>query len=167
MPPSRSSKAFTLIETALALGIIAVSLTAILGVLGTGMSTSRTNDSESTLVSMSEEVLAQLRLARFDALWLHDPATASQQPGGTLVTAGPPADSIYHFSSEGRQLTGSERMGEAFYVCTVKKEAVAGMVSATGSECHLLKLRLVFQWPAAAAESQRTTRVISTRIARR
>jgi len=154
-------------ETALSLGILGVALTAILGVLSTAMFTSSSNDRDSVVVAMSEGLMAELRLAPFDSLWLEDPMAASSSVAGPVLPSGLPTDSVYSFDEEGKRLPSGASSAQASYVCIVKKEADTPPLGAPATPCHLMKLRLIFQWPPSAPERSRTTRIISTRIARR
>lgn len=164
----RRSAAFTLVETVLALALVSVALLGISSVLVTALSTSGDNDRDTLMVSMSEHILAGLKLVPFDALAAAEPL-GQPSPAPLLLISSQPEDSVYYFNSDGQQIPADRVLAEGAYRCTVKKvplQTEAG-TAAEGQRCEMLQLTLLFQTPVVAPETPLTVRTLNVRLARR
>lgn len=161
-----ASKGFTLVETVLALGVISFAIVAILGLLSVSASTGRDSDRDTMLVSMFTQVMADLRTAPFDALWLADPHAGELVDSAPAVDPGDPVDTVYYFTGEGVLIPSKERTPEAAYRCTVKKTPDASTRGYSQTEFNLMNLHLLFQSPVSAPVSSRNATSIYTTVAR-
>ncbi len=160
--------AFTLVETILAIGILSVALLGIGTALVTALSASNENDRDTLIVSMSEQILSELRLVPFDALGAASPLD-QLRPVAVLTNSSLLQDSVYYFNADGQPVQGERVQAEGAYRCTVKKKPlkVDAFPAAETERCELLQLTLLFQRPVSAVEKAVTTRIISARLARR
>src|SRR5262249_27815511 len=96
---------FSLVELSLALGITSLCLVTAVGLLGSSLQAHRLSGDDTTLVSMTEAILSDLRGDDFDSLW-------NEVPGATATTLDPkavPKDSHFYFTQEGDPVDGSDR----------------------------------------------------------
>lgn len=168
MPKSPHQQAFSLVEITLALGIAAVALVSVIGLLGVGTGANANSDRETNLVAMSQHVLAQLRVADFDSLWAAEPeANDIPTPKGD---PGAPQDSVFYFDQEGARLeVGEEESFKATYECRVKKTPDTGTRISNNGPYNLMKLELFFSAPISAnkdPEKRPTRHTIHASIAR-
>ena len=161
--PSR--KALTLVEIALALGILAIALAGIVSLLGVAADTTRGGDIDTVISSISRTVVSELRAVPFDALWQADPATVAN-PATSASTAAAPLDSVFYFTGEGLLLRPGKNPAEAAYACTVRKIPDAATGDFGSSRANLLHLQLVVHWPAAARPSGENSKAFRAQIAR-
>lgn len=160
--------AFTLVETVLAIALLSVALLGISSVLVTALSTSGANDRDTLMVSMSEHILAELKLVPFDALGAAAPLD-EPSPSPLLLTSSQLQDSVYYFNSDGQQIAADRVQADGAYRCTVKKASLPteSGAAAAGQRCEMLRLTLLFQTPVAAPETPLTVRTLTVRLARR
>lgn len=173
--PAAKSKppAFTLVETVLAVGVLAVVVLGISGALLSAVSASGENDRDTLIVSMSEQVLSELRLAPFDALALKNPTESQTAAAPLMRVSAEPKNSVYYFNNDGQRVSAEQQAAEAVYRCTVRKQPLnpasgaAATAGPTDPRCDLLQVTLMFRTPVTGPETAATTRLISTRLARR
>ncbi len=148
-PVCPQPRAFSLIEVVLALGVAAVALVAIIGLLGVSVNTSGSAGHDTLLVAMSNGVLNDLRGAEFDALWKDTPRT---QKSPTAPSPGVVwADSTYFFSNEGALVDAARKADFATtYQCVVKKTPDPTSQLTPGSPFNFVRLQLTFTWPVSA-----------------
>jgi hypothetical protein len=175
-----------LVEIVLALGLISFALVGIFGLLSVATVSSSNSDRDTLVVSMTSQVLSDLRAVPFDSLWLEEPRTRPTPPTLPEVHEGPPKDSVYYFDGEGRFLSQSQTAipPEAVYKCRVQKRedrwdgtppvgtadraflapSIGYKLAATEDqkrrgqqEVNLLNLQLLFTWPARGKPGQTLT----------
>jgi uncharacterized protein (TIGR02598 family) len=147
MQRSRSTRAFSLVEVVIAMGIAAVSLVTALGLLGASLNSQDLSANDTVLVSMTEHVLSDLRNAPFDTLW-------DEQPGGVAPASQPmtePLNTRYYFSREGDLV--EETDFRAYYECVVVKTRDETTRSPKLGPYNLLKLELSFNYPKLPANA--------------
>lgn len=166
MKPSRRQHgpAFTLAEVALALGIVAIGMAAIVGLLGVASTTTRSSDIDTMVSAISRRVISELQAMPFDSLWLAEP-TAGVMPGATTL-AGAPEDSVFYFTAQGILLRAGENVDEAAYVCRVRKIPDERTKDFVSGRANLLQLQLLIHWPASAKPRSENTRTFRTQMAR-
>jgi uncharacterized protein (TIGR02598 family) len=171
MKSARRTAGFSLVELTLALGIAGTALVTAVGLLGTSLHSQGLSADDTTLVTMSEQVLGELRSADFDTLW-------EQVPGAATPTTKPakpdvqPERSIWLFSREGDRVEPGDP--QAHYECIVKKtpdparQSPDPVTQAPGKGRHnLLMLELQFSYPVAVPEQRRPNhRSLHANIAR-
>lgn len=153
-PASTRDRAFSLVELTLAIGVAAVALVTIVGLLGVAVDTHGAAGRDTTIVTMTTQVLNDLRATpSFDALWAKEPRSAGSGGDGFVVKpngvpSGTPEDTSYFFTQEGRRV---ERGNDGIiYECTVRKTADLPRPNQNKGPSNLLKLQLVFTSPVAA-----------------
>lgn len=162
---------FSLVEIALALGIVGFSLAALMGLLATASNVNAESARETVMVSMTSQVMAHLRAVPFDALWDEEPRADASN---SSASEGTPSDSTYYFTGEGARLdlSGAMNNPEAVYECTVIKTLdEASRTPSSGSTINqgrynMLKLQLVYSWPISAPKENRQKHIIHASIAR-
>jgi len=162
---TNTKQGFSLIEVVVSLGIVAIAVSGVLGVLSTAMTTTKDNDRETMLVSMNDQVMTDLRVVPFDALWQAVPHSAAISTASSAQTA--PEDTLYYFTNEAVLIPGTAPTSDATYLCTVKKTPDADSQNhGVNGAYNLLKLQLHFSWPLSAPEANRRAAVINTSLAR-
>ncbi|MEI9898086.1 MAG: hypothetical protein WDN28_30570 [Chthoniobacter sp.] len=146
-----SSFGFSLVEVVLALGISAFGLVSILGLLNAGADSDGAAGRDTTLVSMSNYVLNEMRAAPFDALWAKDPANS---PNAT-PSMDAPVDSTYYFTDAGVPVAAADASTtfDLLYMCVVHKTADSLTQNTSTGYYNQLKLQLEFSWPATGEEA--------------
>lgn len=170
-PPSKQG--FTLVEIALAIGVAAVALVTIIGLLGGALESNHSAGRDTTLVAMTTHVMSDLRSApSFESLWFEKPREKGfvKKPNG--VPSAVPADTSYYFTEDGQPVTGTNPKSDlsVIYECTVKKTPDMPRVNENKGPSNLLKLQLVFTSPVSANPSlpdkRPHRRIINASIAR-
>ena len=180
--------AFSLVEIALALGVISFAFTAIFGLLGASYNVAKSAQDDTMLVLMTNDIVSSLRCEYFYVAGNNTrqpvlPGTKDVANGATPA-AGPPS-SIY-FDGCGKRLTdstgadlttGAALTAGAMFACTqivtaAPPPGAVSTLSSTGSDgssgseqINLLYVTLTFQWPVNAAQPP-NTRTIYTSVAR-
>lgn len=141
---------FSLVEVALALGIVALALLSIVGLLGSAIDTGAEAGKETALASMAGQVMVDLRGVPFDALAQASPRAAASDPAAlpVLVAGTPLADSAYFFTVEGTPLAGPGP--EAHYQCVVRKAADESSKTVSDETINRTRVVLHFTWPVPA-----------------
>ncbi len=141
-------RAFSLVEITIAIGVLAFSLTAIMGLLSVSLQSSREATSDTLVAEMSTNLLNTIRKQ-----------TQAIDPSALRV----------FFDGSGRQINSLQdgvlqtmdpaaAMAEdAIYDCSVAVEPDPGTVSADGTP-NLWRITLKFRWPvgSSAAANQQT-----------
>jgi uncharacterized protein (TIGR02598 family) len=129
-PESRPAKrcAFTLIEIAIALGIVSFAVVGLIGVLSVSFDTSRASNQDTIIASMARQVSAELR----------------EQPFANLT---PGSQKAIYFDNDAHRLESSEG---AVYVCApTLTENPAYTISGTGGatpQPNLYQLQMDFSF---------------------
>jgi uncharacterized protein (TIGR02598 family) len=161
--------AFSLVEITLAIGVAAVALVSIIGLLGVSADANGAAGRDTAIVTMTTQVMNDLRGApSFEALWVKDPRAAGFLPKPNGKSSEVPEDSSYFFGEDGRQVAANAL--EVLYECTVKKAADLPRREDNKGPSNLLKLQLVFTSPVAAnrthPDKRPNRRIINASIAR-
>ena len=151
---------FTLIEITIALGLVAFSLTAIVGLLSVSMQSSRAGMDDTLVAEMTDDLLNTLRRQDF--------ATAF------------PVSNIY-FDINGKRINELDASGfikamtvgaatgdNAIYDCAVSVVPDAGTLGENGTPAgvvNLWKVSLTFRWPAGSPNPT-TEKTIHADVAR-
>ena len=126
LPSAKKARGgFSLVEVVLALGVIAIGVVALLGLLSISAGSSRSSDQATVIASISRQVLAEMRGMPFASLpvkttlWPVEPTTTDRLPVEPGDPTPPPPTYIanLYFDNEGRRATAAT---EAFYRCRVK-----------------------------------------------
>jgi uncharacterized protein (TIGR02598 family) len=160
---------FSLVEITLAIGVAAVALVSIIGLLGVAADANGSAGRDTVLVTMTTQVMNELRGApSFEALWAEDPRTAGFVPKPNGKISDVPKDTSYFFAEDGRPVKASAL--EVIYECTVKKTADLPRREDNKGPSNLLKLQLVFTSPVSAdpthPEKRPNRRIVNASIAR-
>jgi len=144
--PARAERSggFSLVEVTLAVGIMAFSLLAILGLLSMGMQGSRESGEDTVLALAARQVATWGRAQPFATL----AALAEEEAQATFFF-----DEHGLLSRDADGLPVTTAPADAHYLCAVS-------VWASGVSPHLLRLRYRFEWPLAAPAAARQNRVI-------
>lgn len=135
--------AFSLVEVAMALGLLSFVLLSIMGLLGVGLNSSRSAHLDTIQASMARQVLSAVR----------------------ADTAGPNFDSFtqdqWYFTLDGTLLTNS---ADAYFECRITVDEVDN--APEDARPHLRILQMEFVHPVAAPPQSRTTNTVQTTLAR-
>lgn len=160
--------AFSLVEITLAIGVAAVALVSIIGLLGVSADANGAAGRDTVLVTMTTQVMNELRGApSFEALWAEEPRAAGFVPKPTGRTSEVPHDTSYFFDADGRQMKAGTR--DVIYECTVRKTPDLPRREDNKGPSNLLKLQLVFTSPVTARqppEKRPNRRIVNASIAR-
>ena len=173
MPRRRTFRAgFSLVEIAIAIGIAAFTLSAIIGVFGVANESALDSNRDTFMASMIGQVMGDLRALPFDVIFVTDPHTDSHYgvtpylaslPNPRLPT--PLQTSLYYFTSEGVLIETAttppsataytQTPANTLYRCRVYKTADVNTKSFTagGNPVNRLQLTLRFDWPVPPAPS--------------
>lgn len=138
------SRAFSLVEVVISIGIVGFVILAILGLLSLGLQTSRESSKDTALALATQQVDAWSRSQPFSLL---------------SSIAGSSSNTVFFFNAEGnlvRTESGSpvtESDGNSLYSCEVS--AHESSVSP-----HFIQLRYRFEWPLSAPAETRKQRVV-------
>lgn len=155
---------FSLIEITLALGVAGVALVSIVGLLGVAANSNRTAGRDTTMVSMTHQVLADLRAANFDDLWdavpWNENGTPKLNKPATGSAALAPASSVYFFTADGTPVPAAKAKSnpETAYECTVRKVPDPVTRTANSGAFNLLRLELLFVSPPGASSANAVNR---------
>ena len=167
-PVSTRCAAFSLVEITLAIGVAAVALVSIIGLLGVSADANGAAGRDTVLVTMTTQVMNELRGApSFEALWAEEPRTAGFVPKPNGKPSEVPQDTSYFFTVDGRQVEADAP--EVIYECTVKKTADLPRREDNKGPSNLLKLQLVFTSPVTAnplPDKRPNRRTVNASIAR-
>jgi uncharacterized protein (TIGR02598 family) len=157
--PIDSARGFSLVEVVLALGVAAVALVSIIGLLGVALNTSSTAGHDTLMAAMTTEVLNDLRASEFDALWQATPRSVPRANAVQPTSSIAPKDSTYYFTNEGApfptaDVSNSSKNFALLYQCVVKKTPDTTSQLLPGnpsSPYNQFKLQLTFTWPVSAS----------------
>jgi|GEM_PF-2642621 len=158
----RRISAFTLVEVAIALGIGGFALTALIGLLSVGLSSSAASLNDTLISTMANSVISEMRAQHFadntpknppgDLTPLHAETDANVLPGTADVPAGALPEAVspglqYYFDASGTRLkykTGVNAGADmtrtdalaagAIYQCTATLQGDPDTLGATGSD---------------------------------
>ena len=158
---------FSLVEVALALGVVAFALVAIVGLMSISMKSGKDSMDDTLLSAMTTAAISGLRAQHFiDATHL---AGASGVLPGTAATSSTAATvlPIEYFDDSGTLLSSASN---ALYQCTMTLQpdgATAGAPDANGNQAvNMVRVSLAFAWPIAAAGNLPNVRIVTSSIAR-
>lgn len=167
---------FSLVEIALALGIASVALFTVVALLGVASDANSSAGRDTTIVTMANQVLDDLRGApSFDALWDKDPRAKGyvKKPTTTSPEIAGKAeyDTTYFFTQDGIMVTDSDAATnpQVVYQCTVKKTPDLPRPDERKGPSNSLKVQLIFKSPVMATPPTpdlRNATVIHASIAR-
>ena len=188
MKRAPSVRAFSLVEVALALGIIAFSVVGIIGLLATAINSGKASTDDTLVADMAAQIINDLRHQYFvdrnqgRVAGNYGVVTATND-----VTAGAaPASvtSFIYFDVSGTRLQSgtppidmnqaAALAAGAIYQCKMTSLADAATLSATGTDStpsspdpslqatNLLQVTMVFTWPVNAANSTNTKTLYAT-----
>ena len=165
--PSSNRRAFTLVEVALALGIVAFALVPIIGILGIAMTTNTESGSDTSIAAMTTLVLNDLRSAPFNAMGEAVPSDPANYQIASLNTT--LADSTYYFSNEGSLVyvgdptkMAASTASQVVYECWVRKTADTSTQTPNADPTkpgtyNQIRLQLLFSWPYLISDRTKRT----------
>jgi len=139
IPHLQTSRAFSLVEVVIALGLFAFCVVAITGLFGVGLGASRSVANDAVAASLAESIYGAWQMQK-------DPQSELKLPP-LFEEELPPltdGDSEIYLDDTGTRV---ETLGEAAVLMTYKSQEV-------GTDAY--RLDLSFKWPAAAAEEATT-----------
>lgn len=152
MKPRQSG--FTLVETVLALGLVAFALVSLTGLLLLSLKTNRESMEQVKAANLAATMLSQRRAAPVDPsttptgtiapFWLPQVMRPEPPPGGQPVTQ---ISGQLAFTQEGSPATIP---GDAFYLVRYRYQFLPASGRATGAHVHLR-----IEWPARAPDNSR------------
>lgn len=167
-PLSPGCAGFSLVEITLAIGVAAVALVSIIGLLGVSADANGAAGRDTVLVTMTTQVMNELRGApSFEALWAAEPRAAGFVPKPNGSPSAIPQDTSYFFNADGRQIKAGTP--DVIYECTVRKTADLPRREDNKGPSNLLKLQLFFTSPVTAHPSpdkRPNRRIVNASIAR-
>jgi uncharacterized protein (TIGR02598 family) len=150
---------FSLVELTLALGIAGTALVTAVGLLGTSLHSQGLSADDTTLATISEQVLGELRSADFDTLWEEVPGAATELTKPAAPDA-EPQPSTYYFTQEGGRVEPGDP--QAHYECVVVKvpdrtrQSPDPATQVPGQGRHnLLMVELKFSYPVSLPAKRR------------
>lgn len=145
---ARKRQAFSLVEIALALGLVSFGCIAIFGLLGATATTSRRSSEETAIAAMSRQIISSIKQQEFAAI-------ETSLAGKTTN---------YFFDPYGNPLPS---VMSAQYQCAVTGTADVSTTSSFPdgkTQVNLVRLQLVFTWPLNGTPAN--TNIIITSAAR-
>lgn len=128
-PHPRFSRAFSLVELAIAVGLASFALIALLGLMTVGFQAGGSAKVETVISAMAPCVISKLQ----------------GQPYGAL------ANGTFYFDAQGNEVPSQ---AEAAYRCIT---SVSPVTSVSGVQSNLTSVVLTFEWPVTAATPQKAT----------
>lgn len=118
----RRALAFTLIEIVLAMGIVAISVLSIVGMLSTAATTSRDAGNDTVAVAIAQFVMDDLRVTSFDKLWTDTLYNVKAPPAPKTSVNDPFKDSVGYFTPEGDMMSPDPALiKERGWECVINK----------------------------------------------
>jgi len=140
--PEKTRRGFSLVEVAIALGIVSFVLVALLGLLSTGMTAGKQSAEDVVVAVMAKTVFSDLRTNSYASLQNYSNSRYFQYAGGEVSTS-----------------------NGAYFVCQVKTAAHASdPLSGLTDAGNAVRVTLNFSWPVGAATSNEE--VFETTLAR-
>jgi uncharacterized protein (TIGR02598 family) len=143
--PQRCGSGFALVEIAIAIGIMAFALVAILSLLSVGLKAGRDATDDTVITTMATAVIGQLR--------------ATNRSVAQLTALNGTATNYYFDSSGGGWTTNDFGASNASSLYECKVEFTNSFSNTTASS-NVILARLMFAWPVQAAPSNRSTKII-------
>ena len=150
-----SERAFSLVEVVIAIGLVSFALLALVGLLMTGLRSSRESGEDTSLAFCTETAQELLRAEGF-AHASTNAAYAAATPAFYFDSAG-----ILQTDTNGIPLAAAN--SESQYGCTVTRRAPA--VAPVQATTNLLICQLQFVWPLAAPAANRQQRIVPVSLA--
>ena len=152
--------AFTLVEIALAVGVIAFSLTAIVGLLVSALGSSKESTDDTLIAAMTKSVVSDLRQKPFTSVLslaaLTSPTIYFDGGGNRLL------------DSSGADLTSAATAlnAGAIYQCTEIFSPDANTMSANATQkVNLMHIQFTFKWPVTAASTTKNSKIMYASVA--
>ncbi|MFA7343360.1 MAG: hypothetical protein WC003_03550 [Terrimicrobiaceae bacterium] len=166
--PRKCLRAFSLIEVVLAVGLTAFALLIVIGGLGVAMNTNAASSHKSMLVSMTAQVLNEMRALPFSTFWLNAPPAPGSFPAEPPYAAAASTNTpawTYYFTKEGEEVDSSQVPGNGavIYRCVVTKTPDTNTQVTNNGAFRMVKIQLAYSWPYPAGTSRQ---VIHATIAR-
>ena len=139
------SGGFSLAEVAIALGIVAFALTAIVGLLSATLKTTKSSMDDLLLSEMSSDLVNTLRKQDFTNI-SSNPANVFFDVSGKRINGVDAATGVISAMATATAISQG-----AVYVCT--PTVVSDTTMEANSVPNLWRISLAFQWPAGAASS--------------
>lgn len=146
-----SSPGFTLVEVAIALGVFAFAIIALVGLLSAGLQTEKAAHRDTAMGNIVSYVLADLRGSKYAAV-----------TGETLASPKSSFSRWYEFDADGAFLlsvtSGSapEPLTNAMYLCTVEGQQV--------SSPKRMQVTATIEFPLQAASANREKQIFATSL---
>lgn len=143
--PRRDVAGFSLVEVVMALGLFAFCIVAIVGLLGVGLTSTRSVANESTAISLAQSIYGawQVQSARDEPLTVA--GLFSNLPPLTQASS-----NSFYFDSSGLQVPVAQGAAVEMIYLVSLEEPVPG--------ASAQRLDLTFRWPAAAGTNAAQTR---------
>lgn len=148
--------AFSLVEVAIAIGIVSFALLALVGLMSTGLQGSRESDEDTKLALCVESVQGSLQLEGFGKVATNASYVAgNSQPSFLFDSSG-----SLQVDASGNLLKTAN--ADSRYGAVVKRLAPTPQAGS-----HLVMLQVKFVWPLSASASNRQQRVVVMGLANR
>jgi len=143
----KSSLAFSLIETVIALGIFAFCIVVIMGLMPLGLNAARSVANEGNAVNIAESISSGWTMQKARGEPLRIPGMITNPPLPPLSLGS--GEQMFFFDAEGRQVADVS-------------EASLRMRYRTTASSNSAAVEMVFFWPAAAPEESAQSRSFNT-----
>jgi len=143
LPAHKNALAFSLVEVAIAVGIFAFAIVAVVGLLAVTVNSDKGAATDAVLARLTTTTVSKIRGMGFGAV----KTNTSFSPGDQNVD--------FYYDNQGSPTTLAA--GNAIFGCEVTRKDTASI--------NLYLLNLKFRWPLAAPSDQQQTRDVTATIA--
>ena len=161
----RGCRAFSLVEVVIAIGIFAISVLTILGLLSVSMEANRSASSDTQVALMAERTYSMLESLGFQNVSTNKLFASGASPSLYFDVTGKPLVTSTNTILFGYPTPANALAAGALYSCTVTTNTTPlSFGYSTGSSppsTNLISIQMQFAWPAAAPTANQTVRVVN------
>ncbi len=159
-------RAFSLVEVVIAIGIFAISVLVILGLLSISITTNRSASADTQVALMAERTYSMLENLGFQNVSTNKLFASGASPNLYFDVTGRPLMTSTNTILFGYPTTPANALAAgAIYSCTVTTNTPPlSFGSAGGNSTNLLSIGMKFAWPVAAPTANQTVRIVNATL---
>ena len=162
----RGCRAFSLVEVVIAIGIFAISVLTILGLLSVSMEANLSASSDTQVALMAERTYSMLESLGFQNVSTNTLFASGASPNLYFDATGKPLMTSTNTILFGYPTPANARAAGAIYSCTVSRDTTQPLSFgySGGTSTNLINIQMQFAWPVAAPTANQTVRVVNASL---
>ena len=158
-------RAFSLVEVVIAIGIFAISVLTILGLLSVSLEANRSASSDTQVALMAERTYSMLETLGLPNVSTNKLFASGASPSLYFDVTGKPLVTSTNTIVFGYPTSANALAAGAVYSCTVTTNTPPlSSGSAGGNSTNLLSIGMKFAWPVAAPTANQTVRIVNATL---